>query len=184
MPRPGFHELQTASAHHGVTLLRAAKGVFEQGKRGYYGDGSPAGFLRVAFDQARIPLPESVAAGVWGVVVYEQEASSVLKRLDEPRPGDVVALFDARLKGKKGLQGYTQQVGSVEDALVGVIQDFDQKNKHKLRVLQVERGHPEEVSYRLDDLKSGRVVVSRVGQWASRLAGWQLRDFGWSQKLT
>ena len=32
--------------------------------------------------------------------------------------------------------------------------------KHKLRVLQVERGVPEEVSYRCDDLKSGRVVVS------------------------
>ena len=39
--------------------------------------------------------------------------------------------------------------------------EFEQKNKHKVRVLQVERGVPEEVSYRLDDLKSGRVVVSR-----------------------
>ena len=34
--------------------------------------------------------------------------------------------------------------------------------KHKLRVLQVERGVPEEVSYRCDDLKSGRVVVSTL----------------------
>lgn len=41
-----------------------------------------------------------------------------------------------------------------------VIGEFEVKNKHKLRVLQVERGVPEEVSYRFDDLKSGKVVVS------------------------
>ena len=37
--------------------------------------------------------------------------------------------------------------------------DFETKNKHKVKVLQVERGVPEEVSYRLDDLKTGRVAV-------------------------
>jgi hypothetical protein len=43
--------------------------------------------------------------------------------------------------------------------LVGIVSESETK-KHKLRVLQVERGVPEEVSYRCDDLKSGRVVVS------------------------
>lgn len=43
---------------------------------------------------------------------------------------------------------------------MGIVVEFDQKNKHKMRVLQVERGVLEEVSYRFDDLKSGRVLVS------------------------
>jgi hypothetical protein len=43
--------------------------------------------------------------------------------------------------------------------LVGIVSESETK-KHKLRILQVERGVPEEVSYRCDDLKSGRVVVS------------------------
>ena len=57
------------------------------------------------------------------------------------------------------MSSYTQNVGSVEEPLVGIVSESETK-KHKLRVLQVERGVPEEVSYRCDDLKSGRVVVS------------------------
>jgi hypothetical protein len=77
----------------------------------------------------------------------------------KPRAGDIAAFYDAKLKGKKGLSSYTQNVGSVEEPLVGIVSESETK-KHKLRVLQVERGVPEEVSYRCDDLKSGRVVVS------------------------
>ena len=156
--RPAYNELQAASASHGSLLLRSAKGIFDQGKRGYYGDGSPAGFVRIALDQAHMSAQDP-----WGQVVYEQEGLSVLKRLDEPRPGDIAAFHDVRLKGKRGLSGYTQQVGSVEDPLVGIIYEFEPKNKHKIRLLQVERGTPTEVSYRLDDVKSGRVVIYRVG---------------------
>jgi hypothetical protein len=118
--------------------------------------------MRVIFDQARltIPTPDSAGHCEWGQVIYEQESASVVKRLDEPRPGDIAAFHDARFKGKKGISGYTQQVGSVQDPLTGVIAEVDQKKK-KLRLLQVDRGHPDEMSYRLDDLKSGRVVVSR-----------------------
>ncbi|GFZ45131.1 hypothetical protein JCM24511_02857 [Saitozyma sp. JCM 24511] len=156
--RPGFNELQAASRDAGVRLARAARGMFDQGKKAYYGDGSPAGFVLLAMENAQLPRPQQA----WGLVVFEQEAASVLKRHDEPRPGDIAAFHDAKLKGKKGLQSYTQQVGSVEDPLVGVVIESEAK-KHKLRVLQVERGVPEEVSYRCDDLKSGRVVVYRPG---------------------
>lgn len=121
-------------------------------------------------DSAHLPKPQ----GQWGYIVLEQEGTSVLKRSDEvrpkligqklqanfqPRTGDIAAFYDAKLKGKKGLSSYTQNVGSVEEPLVGIVSESETK-KHKLRVLQVERGVPEEVSYRCDDLKSGRVVVS------------------------
>ena len=98
----------------------------------------------------------------------------------QPRPGDIVALYDARLKGRKGIQTYEQHIGSVEDALVGVIIDFDPKGKHKIKALQVERGVPGEMSYRCDDLKSGRIVVSplqrlRLGLIPAGISGWALR---------
>lgn len=157
--RPGYNDLQAASASHGSVLMRAAKGMFDQGKRGNYGDGSSPGFVRVAFEHAGLPLP----AGEWGIAVYEQEASSVLKKLDDPRPGDIVAIHDGKFKGKKGLSSYHQQVGSIQDPLIAIVHEFDPRNKHKLRCLQVERGVPSEISYRLDDLKSGRVFVYRVG---------------------
>lgn len=70
----------------------------------------------------------------------------------------------------------------MEEPLVGIISEVEQK-KHKLRVLQVERGvcpsqfracaplnritadsqASDEVSYRCDDLKTGRVIVYRAG---------------------
>lgn len=87
--------------------------------------------------------------------MFEQEGGSVMKKYDEvrseicirarrklmeqPRAGDIAAFYDAKLKGKKGLSSYNQHVGSVEDPLVGVIAESEQK-KHKLRVMQVERG--------------------------------------------
>lgn len=76
----------------------------------------------------------------------------------QPRPGDIAAFYDAKLKGKKGLHTYTQHVGSVEEPLVGIVGEFEDR-KHKVRVLQVERGVPDEVSYRCEDLKGGKVVV-------------------------
>jgi len=157
--RPGFNQLQHASQEFGSKLFRAAKAMFEQGRKAYLGDGSPAGFVLVAMDNAHLPRPQQM----WGYVVFEQEGGSVLKRLDEPRPGDIAAFHDAKLKGKKGLQSYHQQAGSVEDPLVGIVADFEVKNKHKIRLLQVDRGVPEEISYRCDDLKSGRIVVYRPG---------------------
>lgn len=42
-------------------------------------DGSPAGFVLVAMEGAHLARPQQA----WGQVVYEQEASSVLKRADE-----------------------------------------------------------------------------------------------------
>jgi hypothetical protein len=67
--------------------------MFDQGKKAYYGvgrannsltiaheqDGSPTGFVLIALDNAHVARPLSG----WGQLVYEQEASSVLKRYDE-----------------------------------------------------------------------------------------------------
>ncbi|WVQ73144.1 hypothetical protein IAR50_002708 [Cryptococcus sp. DSM 104548] len=155
--RPGYDQLREASANNGAGLIRSAHAIFQQGKRGQYGDGSSTGFVMLAMQNAGMTPTEG-----WGQVIFEQEGGSILRRYDEPRPGDIAAFYDAKLKGKKGLSTYSQHVGSVEEPHVGVVAEFEER-KHKLRVLQVERGVPEEVSYRSEDLKSGRILVHRPG---------------------
>jgi hypothetical protein len=46
-------------------------------------DGSPAGFVLLAMENAQLPRPQQS----WGLVVFEQEAASVLKRHDEVSAG-------------------------------------------------------------------------------------------------
>jgi hypothetical protein len=46
-------------------------------------DGSPAGFVLLAMENAQLPRPQQA----WGLVVFEQEAASVLKRHDEVSAG-------------------------------------------------------------------------------------------------
>lgn len=50
-------------------------------------------------------------------------------------PGDVVALYDAKLGGRKGLTGYHQQAGSAGEPLVGIVSEFEPK-KSKIKVFQ------------------------------------------------
>ncbi|WWD04959.1 hypothetical protein V865_003030 [Kwoniella europaea PYCC6329] len=158
--RPGFDQLKEASQRYGAQLARSAHSIFSQGKKAQVGDGSPAGFVLFAIDSAQLPRPDTEKG--WGQVVFEQEGGSILRRYDDPRPGDIAAFHDSKLKGKKGLSTYNQHVGSVEEPLIGVVAEFEER-KHKLRILQVERGVPEEVSYRCEDLKSGKIIVYRPG---------------------
>lgn len=83
--RPGFNELQQASREHGSRLFRAARSTFDQGRKAYFGDGSAAGFVLVAMDSAQISRPQQA----WGLLVFEQEGPSVLKRYDEVSPPHV-----------------------------------------------------------------------------------------------
>lgn len=77
--RPGYAELQQASQEHGSRMARAARAMFDQGKKGNYGDGSPVGFVLTTMDNAHVARPQQA----WGLVIYEQEGPSVLKRYDE-----------------------------------------------------------------------------------------------------
>ena len=75
----------------------------------------------------------------FGTLVWEQEGPTQHKRYDDVRNGDVVVLHDAKLKGKKGLVPYNQQVGSVEEPMFAICAETEQK-KNKVKVWQVERG--------------------------------------------
>ncbi|EIW74640.1 hypothetical protein CONPUDRAFT_33207, partial [Coniophora puteana RWD-64-598 SS2] len=103
-----------------------------------------------------------VGSSEFGYLVYAQNGGAVSRRAADIMPGDVISLVDAKLKGHKGLQAYSQSVGMGGEALVGIVHETEHK-KLKVRVFQanqkVGQQSVESVSYRLEDLKSGQVKV-------------------------
>ncbi|KAF8547171.1 hypothetical protein OG21DRAFT_958184 [Imleria badia] len=168
-------ELITIWGKTGVRVVEAATALFEKSKRALVGDGSHAGFVRAVLAQVPgVMYPGAGAAPIlssdddWGYVVYAQTGSAVQRRVSDILPGDVIAFSDAKLKGHKGLHAYTQTAGAGERGggpLVGIVSEFEGK-KSKVRVWQanqhVGQQTVENVSYRLEDLKSGQVKVYRV----------------------
>ncbi|KAK7048802.1 hypothetical protein R3P38DRAFT_2871394 [Favolaschia claudopus] len=146
----------------GVHLCEAATQLYEKSKKSLIGDGTYSGFVNAALHE--VPNAARSSPATWGHLIYSQSGGSVQKRLSDIMPGDVVALFDAKLKGHKGLSTYSQTVGAGEP-LVGIVSEFEAK-KSKIRVFQanqhVGQQTVEAASYRLEDLKSGIVKVYRV----------------------
>lgn len=146
----------------GVQVCEVATSLNDKSKKALIGDGTYHGFIEAVLNEVPGAAPPSPPS--YGYVIYMQSGSSVQKRAGEIMPGDVVWLSDAKLKGHKGIQTYSQHVGTKEP-LVGIISEFEAK-KFKLRVFQanqhVGQQTVESVSYRLEDLKSGVVKVFRI----------------------
>jgi hypothetical protein len=168
----------------GVQVVESATKLFEKSKRSLVGDGSYAGFVKAAFAQVPDAQRVSGEGEDWGYLIYVQTAGSVQRRIADILPGDVIAFWDAKLKGHKGLHTYSQNIGAGENGpLVGVVSEVESK-KSKVRVWQANQhvGQQvsllrrwgrrangvltpkatqtvENVSYRLEDLKSGVVKV-------------------------
>lgn len=144
----------------GVQVCEAATNLFERSKKGLIGDGTYPGFIKAVMRE----VPSAALTPDYGYLIYKQVGASVQKRASDIMPGDLVELHDARFKGHKGLQAYTQNVGA-ETPVLGVVSEFEPK-KSKVRVFQanqhVGQQTVEAVSYRLEDLKSGTVTVYRV----------------------
>lgn len=116
----------------GVQICEVATSLFEKSKKTLIGDGTYRGFVTAVVSEvpnASLPAPPS-----YGHVIYVQNASAVQKRVSEIMPGDIVELQDAKFKGHKGIQMYSQHVG-VGEPLVGVVSEFEPK-KSKIRLFQ------------------------------------------------
>ncbi|KAG0692164.1 hypothetical protein DFH29DRAFT_566703 [Suillus ampliporus] len=183
----GADELMVLWGKVGVQIVESATGLFEKSKRSLVGDGSYAGFVRAVFAQVPDAQRVSGEGEDWGYLIYVQTAGSVQRRVAEILPGDIIAFWDAKLKGYKGLHAYSQTVGTGENGpLIGVVSEVEGK-KSKVRVWQANQhvGQQvsllrrwrrmangaltpkatqtvENVSYRLEDLKSGHVKVFRA----------------------
>ncbi|KAA1088361.1 hypothetical protein PGT21_003689 [Puccinia graminis f. sp. tritici] len=79
---------------------------------------------------------------------------------DDIRPGDIVASYGASFKGK-GIGHNSMNLGSSISPHTGVVSENDIK-KNKFKAFGVFNGKVELMSYRLDELKSGSIVVYRV----------------------
>ncbi|EJD50482.1 hypothetical protein AURDEDRAFT_58129 [Auricularia subglabra TFB-10046 SS5] len=149
--------LTTLGVRIGTRVLHNAQALASQAKHRVIGDGTSAGFVRAVLDHVEDAAPPTETG--FGHLIFSQTANSVQLRKCDILAGDVVQLRDARLHGRKGLKSYTQ---TVDDA-VGVVVEFEHKGS-KIRALkanQAANAYPavEQVSYRLDDLKSGTVKV-------------------------
>ncbi|KIJ07836.1 hypothetical protein PAXINDRAFT_173234 [Paxillus involutus ATCC 200175] len=182
-------ELMTLWGKVGVQVVESATTLFDKSKRSLVGDGSYAGFVRAVL--AQVPevhmIPAASGNEEWGYVIYVQTGGAVQRRVSDIMPGDIISFWDAKLKGHKGLHAYNQTVGNGRSGpLVGVVSEFDAR-KSKVRVWQANQhvGQQvslfrrfarkkngaltpratqtvENVSYRLEDLKSGHVKVFRA----------------------
>lgn len=155
-------ELMAIWGRIGVQVCEVATSLYDKSKKALIGDGSYHGFIEAVLHEVPGAAPPSPPS--YGYVMYMQTGSSVQKRAGDIMPGDVVWLSDAKLKGHKGIQTYSQHVGAKEP-LVGIVSEFEVK-KFKLRVFQanqhVGQQTVESVSYRLEDMKSGVVKVFRI----------------------
>ncbi|KAK0435113.1 uncharacterized protein EV420DRAFT_1623666 [Desarmillaria tabescens] len=119
-------ELMAIWGRIGVQVCEVATSLHDKSKRALIGDGTYHGFIEAVLHE--VPGAAPPAPPSYGYIIYMQSG------FFEIMPGDVVWLSDAKLKGHKGIQTYSQHVG-VKEPLVGIISEFEAK-KFKLRVFQ------------------------------------------------
>ncbi|KAG6376877.1 hypothetical protein JVT61DRAFT_903 [Boletus reticuloceps] len=201
-PQLTTDELMAIWGKTGVRVIDAATTLFDKSKRALVGDGSHAGFVRAVLAQvpgAVYPSGMTGAGAVtgtddndWGYVVYAQTGNAVQRRMSDIMPGDVIAIWDAKFKGHKGLHAYTQTVGittpSASDSVrgggpvVGIVSEFDGK-KSKVRVWQANQHVGQQVSWtssslsvfwRLARMKNG--VLTPRGTQTVEIVSYRLED--------
>ena len=142
----------------GVQICESATTLFENSKKTLVGDGSYRGFVEAVFGQVPNAMPPSSSG--YGYLIYAQTGSSVSRRASEILPGDVVELYDAKLKGHKGLQSYHQDVGSGEP-LVGIVNEFEVK-KSKVKIFQANQHVGQQVHIFVDFVPISLLTVPNL----------------------
>lgn len=173
--RPSMQQLQEWSQRYSSMIARQANALLAAKDSGpALGDGTSRGFISalvsLATNEACLP---SVGSSFGAIILAQAGTTPVDTGADEIRPGDVVALHGADLKGKRGLTPYHATYGSANDPTFACVIEADSSStskKRKLRCLLVAASgsgsaatsRPEEVSIRLDDVRSGLLRVFRV----------------------
>jgi hypothetical protein len=89
----------------------------------------------------------------------ESQKHTDFNEFEEIRPGDVVSFKECKFKSGR-IGGHSTKLG-IGEVDYRVVADWDGKKK-KVRVFEWIGGKTEVGSYKLDDLKSGKVIVERV----------------------
>ncbi|CUA68847.1 Nascent polypeptide-associated complex subunit alpha, muscle-specific form [Rhizoctonia solani] len=160
-PEPDPDMLMVLWGKVGVQVTQSALALAEKGKKSIVGDGTSTGFVT-----AVLAGVDNAYKASFGWPVFIQNGPTVQRRSSDIMPGDIIVMTDIKLKGHKGLQGYSTHVSG---ELVGIVSEFEAK-KHKVKVWQPAlqaNTYPtvESVNYRLEDLKSGTIQVYRVAEY-------------------
>lgn len=161
--KPQATELKQWASSIGSGLAKMAADAAKQSSSPI-GDGSPRAFVQTLISQIPTALPP--VGSSLGALVLTQVGPTIMEQgADEVRPGDIVSCSQADFRGKKGLAPYHMSFGSQGEPTTGIVVEVEAK-KNKLRCIiqspNNRKGLPDEVSLRLDDLKSGIVKVFRV----------------------
>lgn len=124
--------------------------------------------LTQAFPELLTPIGEKS----YGATIYKNFNHNAVK-FDDIRPGDILCMKNAKFVSHKGLAGISNKsvtVGEGNEVYSAVIEEFDPK-KEKFHVLETDRsGQVKKESYKIGELKSGRIKVFRFVDRA--FVGW------------
>jgi hypothetical protein len=105
-------------------VIGSAHSIHEKSKKNVIGDGSSLGFLQKVLSTVPTASTDSL-----GHLIYAQTGTAVTRRAGDIVPGDIIALYDAKMKGHKGLASYSIVVGSTDEPLLGIVSEFSASGK-------------------------------------------------------
>jgi hypothetical protein len=174
--KPEVDEMKGWSSTLGVDLAQRALMLLQSSGRGAPSSPYPHSLALVShlIQSSRSPCLPPVGLA-FGPTVLSQVGQTVLDKAageEPPRAGDVLLLQGpADFKGKKGLgSSYHVAYGGPKQPLFAIVVEVDRSKKGglKIRALTQQTTSVEEVTLKLEDLKSGVLKVMRVvrrGEW-------------------
>lgn len=98
----------------------------------------------------------------FGVTIYRNTNNSNIARIDDVRPGDVLCVRNGKFSSKGLGIGSNKITLGEEDTYSAIVAEYDAK-KDKFKVLELDSsGHVKKESYKMSEMKSGRIRVFRV----------------------
>lgn len=127
-----------------------------------YGSIANAVFKQVEKNQPTVLSP--IGEKSYGATVFKKGSGLEAQYLDDIRAGDILCMKNAKFTSHKGLGGLTQKsvtLGDGAEIYSAVIVEYDPK-KEKFKVIDTDKsGVVKRESYKIGDMKSGRIRVFR-----------------------
>ncbi|EPX73790.1 WIP protein [Schizosaccharomyces octosporus yFS286] len=156
--QPSKERLAQEFECYGNSILRKAKA--SQGLT--VGDGSAFSFVSSVLDNLTQNI-EPINKRTFGAIVYANESNVTIQQNGEIKPGDIVTFENVKLSGQKGTlrHKYAFEVG--RPIHIGIVAEWEVS---KMKIRSLEQGRESKkvslVSYKLGDLKSGKITVWRT----------------------
>ncbi|CAR21454.1 Bbc1p [Lachancea thermotolerans CBS 6340] len=156
IPRPSAgHDLEKFASKIGYKIFEQANQLINTSSRN---------FVPKLIEGSREPAIPPIASRTFGVplLTYSPESTLDEDALKLIRPGDILAVRRGKFQSHgKLLQKTTHEIGMDAVPFAGVITEYD-FSKHKFRVIEEHNGKIKQSSYRVHDMKSGKLKVYRV----------------------